>query len=566
MLRRLPIWIAVGAGLLWLVPAGGASAAVLHDFSPTALRAYVDFRFSSAVPDALIYRVLAAEGFSERDLALLRSSPASLPTSSSSVPLTAASSTPSVKYAQAISQDTLACPTTDPSCELDTEPELDIAVNPANSSNLVGVFQLGRYPNGGAVDTGWAASFNGGKTWPSKGAAPGLTVGVTSTPSTGTGVPFERASDPVVAFDRKHGTVYLESIGVSVRGCAVYCDSAITVNISKNGGKTFGQPVIINENVVPNDGTTPAIFNDKNWIASDNNPTSPFYGRTYAVWDQVRCPDNGCNAAPTEQPVMVSTSDDGGATWTPAREAVNEHPGAVHQAVGAVPVVMPNGHVVIVYADANPGAYTFTGQYKAIRSTDGGATWSAPSVIATADPYAEEGNSLRAPNIPSPAVSGNTVWVAFQDQRFAPGRNDILLTSSTDEGTTWSAPLNATPGEVGLDHFSPDIAAVGSKISLTYRTHTPTDVNADPKVDAVYRAIQSGLTVSGPTNLYGASDANLAAFTTVAGAQLRFFGDYAGIAADAKGAHPIWAQSQNFPAQQANPTNTHQRAFSAAIA
>jgi hypothetical protein len=307
------------------------------------------------------------------------------------------------------------------------------------------------------------------------------------------------------------------------------------------------------------------IFNDKPWIVTDNNPTSPFYGRTYAAWDQVRCPDNGCNAAPTEQPVLVSTSEDGGAHWTPAKEAVNEHPGATHQAVGAVPVVLPNGHVVIVYADANPGAYTFTGTYKAIRSTDGGATWSAPSVIATADPFAEEGNGLRAPNIPSPAVSGNTIWVAFQDQSFAAGRNDIVLTSSTNEGSTWSALLNATPAEPELDHFSPDIAVAGNTISLTYRTHTPSNVNADPVVDAVYRAIQNGVTVSGPTNLYGASDASLASFTTVAGAQLRFFGDYAGIAFDGKYAHPIWAQSQNFPGQQSNPTNTHQRAFSAIV-
>src|SRR6266568_3774021 len=91
------------------------------------------------------------------------------------------------------------------------------AINPASSKNLVGVFQLGRYPNGGAVDTGWAASFDGGQTWPSGGPAPGLTVGVTSTPSTGTGVPYERASDPVVAFDRRHRRVMLESVGVSVR-------------------------------------------------------------------------------------------------------------------------------------------------------------------------------------------------------------------------------------------------------------------------------------------------------------------------------------------------------------
>ena len=55
-----------------------------------------------------------------------------------------------------------------------------------------------------------------------------------SRPTAGPGAPFERASDPVVAFDRKHKNLLENTIAVSDAGCAVYCDSADVVNISSS--------------------------------------------------------------------------------------------------------------------------------------------------------------------------------------------------------------------------------------------------------------------------------------------------------------------------------------------
>ena len=100
---------------------------------------------------------------------------------------------------------------------------------------------------------------------------------------------------------------------------------------------------------------------------------------------------------------------------------------------------------------------------------------------------------------------------------------------------------------------------------MTYRTRTPGNVNAAPMVDAVYRALKGGVTTSGPFQLYTPSDATVAAYSTVANVKLKFFGDYAAIAASPKSANPIWDQAQNFPQQQENPTGTHQRSFSARI-
>ena len=558
--RKFLAGIAGLALILSIHPSAIAATVPLRDFDPLTLAAYVDFRFSSAVPPSVIRAVLAGEGFSQRDLDLIMATgpPLERPPT--------ASGGPGITNVKQISRDPLSCPGTDPNCELDTEAEPSIAVNPQSTGNIVAVFQQGRYNNGGAVDNGWATSFDDGKKWPYRGSAPGLTVGVTGTPSSGHGAPFERASDPAVSFDTKNKSVLLNSAAVSVRGCAIYCDSAVTVNVSHDNGRTFGPPVVVQEDIGdPNSATGAWNFNDKNWITTDNFPSSPYYGRSYAVWDQVQCKDPSCTGE--AQPVMLKYSDDGGKSWSSLIQATNQQPFQSHLEIGVQPVVLPNGDVVIVFADAAAGVFTFFGQFQAIRSTNGGRTWSLPVTIAPANPFAEEANGLRAPNVPMAAVdTSGTLYVAFQDQGpTATGRNDIWLTSSSDEGQHWSPPVNATLDEIGLDHFSPAIAAVGGTVHLVYRSHSPASVKADPKVDTAYRALRGGITVRGPATLGPPSDVSVGAFTTTAGQNFAFLGDYDGMVASSLSAHPVWDQAQAFSDQHDNPTHTHQRTFSARI-
>jgi len=70
-------------------------------------------------------------------------------------------------------------------------------------------FQVGRFLNGGATDIGFARSLDGGATW-MQGFLPGLTfnAGAFADPDS----PFERVSDPSVAFDAKHGKWLISSI------------------------------------------------------------------------------------------------------------------------------------------------------------------------------------------------------------------------------------------------------------------------------------------------------------------------------------------------------------------
>src|SRR5207244_8396566 len=110
----------------------------------------------------------------------------------------------------------------------DTQIEPSVAVNPANPRNAVAVYQEGRFADGGAYTNGYATTFDGGRTWKA-GELPKLTLNGRQ------GGPFERASDPVVAFGPDN-TVYVSSIVFDFNaGNGMH--SAIAISVSKDGGR-----------------------------------------------------------------------------------------------------------------------------------------------------------------------------------------------------------------------------------------------------------------------------------------------------------------------------------------
>src|SRR5262245_5476371 len=94
-------------------------------------------------------------------------------------------------------------PFTNPSSQHATEVEPDTF---AFGSTVVGTFQVGRFFNGGASDIGFVRSGDGGATWGPPGFLPGMTF------SAGAAVPYERVSDPSVAFDAAHDVWLISSI------------------------------------------------------------------------------------------------------------------------------------------------------------------------------------------------------------------------------------------------------------------------------------------------------------------------------------------------------------------
>jgi hypothetical protein len=419
------------------------------------------------------------------------------------------------RFVQQVSEQSVA---PKPGSEPDTETEPDIAIDPNNPSIVVGVMQRGRYPDGGSVDPGFTTSHDGGRTW-IEGNLPGLTVAV--------GGPYDRASDPVVAFG-PGGTVYANTIAFDAA-----CDNSVAVNRSDDGGLSWQAPVFLQV-----DGC--AAFNDKNWITVDTFPSSPHFGRVYVAWDRLSC----------GQPIVLRYSDDEGRTWSGLKNVSGE----CTSGIGAYPVVQPDGDLTIVYLDLS------TGRDVAQTSGDGGNSFGPKVTITT--PQDSSPPDMRVGSfLPSAAVDPTTgeIHVVWMDTRFrTDGLNDVLISRSTDGAQSWSAPtrVNQDPPGSQLDHLTPDVAAHGGFVHVVYRTRN----NAGGPSDLIgMRYIHSedgGASFGGEMLLGPKSDNDFAA---EAGGI--FYGDYMGVAASGRSVHPIWCLAGD----PADGREYHQTTWSATI-
>lgn len=119
-------------------------------------------------------------------------------------------------------------------------------------------------------------------------------------------------------------------------------------------------------------------------------------------------------------------------------------------------MVQPDGDVVVPYLDDSDRHFAVA----SFVSRDGGATWSAPSVIAQVHAH-PEASLIRNPDLLSAEVdAGGRVYLAFSDCRFEPrcAANDIVYATSTD-GLRWSRlhRVPTSPVGGGLDVFTPGL-------------------------------------------------------------------------------------------------------------
>jgi hypothetical protein len=146
----------------------------------------------------------------------------------------------------------------------------------------------------------------------------------------------------------------------------------------------------------------------------------------------------------------MSTSTNGGNAWSaPATNNTG--------VIGGQPVVRPDGTVIVPIDNANETAVG------AFNSTNGGASWSAITTIATIKHHTVAGN-LRESPLPSAEIDGaGTVYVTWSDCRFRRSckTNDLVISHSLNStGTSWSTvsrvPIDGTNS--GIDHFIPGLA------------------------------------------------------------------------------------------------------------
>ena len=356
----------------------------------------------------------------------------------------------------------------------EVEPWLD--VNPANVSNMVGVWQQDRWDDGGARGLLSGATFDGGLTWLT---TPIPKITQCSGGNAGNGGNYQRATDPFVSF-APNGDVYHLSLSfndIFPPLTEFDFDHALLVSKSTNGGSTWGDPKIIRRD------TNPTVFNDKQSITAD--PTSA--SRVYAIWDRLVFPSERAstsasfNTAAFRGPIWFSRTTNGGTSWEAARQIYD--PGQNDQTIGNQIVVLPDGTLVDLFNEIhNDNSKKERGNsVRVIRSTDHGVTWSGPifvdllGTIFVTDP--ETGDDVRTGDIiPDIALAPNgDLYAVWQDARVNGGQADgIALSRSTDGGLTWSphVKVNKTPEDIPIGDqqaFTPsvDVAADGT-VAVTY--------------------------------------------------------------------------------------------------
>ncbi len=296
-------------------------------------------------------------------------------------------------------------------------------------STIVTAFQVARISDGGGADIGFATSTDGGAHW-TNGFLPGITI------FQGNGT-YQAASDAAVAYDALHGVWLVSTLPIGN-------NTAVAVSRSSDG-INWSNPNFVTKSGDP----------DKNWIVCDNTATSKFYGHCYSEWDSTDAGDV----------IEMSTSTDGGVTWSPAIATKAQDFG-----IGGLPLVKPNGKVIVPFLG-------FSGSVMAFTSTNGGTTWTKAVAIADFINHVESGD-IRSAGIPSAAIDKKgKVWVAWADCRFRTNcsSNDIVY-SQSGSGTKWTAvkrvPIDAVSSTV--DHFitgmaiDPNTSGAKTHVGLVY--------------------------------------------------------------------------------------------------
>jgi hypothetical protein len=322
--------------------------------------------------------------------------------------------------------------------EPETQAEPFLAIDPARETRLLAGYQEGRFSDGGARALTYAVSEDGGRRW-----REGLVAGLT----TSTGGPYERASDPWVAFG-PDGRAYFVGLAFD----ETTPRNGILLSASADGGRTWGDPATVH--LGGNE------FDDKEAVVVDTRDDSPFRGRVYVAWDSV---DNlGL------QTLRVAWSDDGGLTFGPS-VAILTAPGAV----GAIPMVGPGGvlHVVFLHTPPPQGGFIVS-RIATVRSEDGGATWSP--LVVVAESFAVGVPFLRTGGLPAAAVD--------------PVSGQLARTASSSAITRGSPPAGRSSTPSG----SPPSSARGGTPPCGSPTHSPACSSRSRRLRGASIGIQKG--------------------------------------------------------------------------
>jgi hypothetical protein len=293
------------------------------------------------------------------------------------------------------------------------------------------------------------------------------------------------------------------------------------------------------ERIIP--GSTAG--SDKNFMATDNFPSSPYYGRCYITYT-----DFGFGS-PNYGRVVYSYSSDGGASWS--NEALlSPPPSENHFHQGVDIKVNRAGEVIAVWANAITGGQNSTEDSLGFaKSTNGGVSW----VVAKNNAVNMNGiraltffNNIKSNGFPRLDIDvtggprNGWIYAVTSEKYDAPATDasDAILHRSTDGGNTWtSVRVNQDPPGTNKRQYlsAVHVDNLGGVNVIYYDTrNTPTNDSAEIYIS---RSLDGGNTFTDikvsdhkfkPTRIVGASE--------------NYSGDYIGITSSNGKLFPYWCE------------------------
>jgi hypothetical protein len=224
-----------------------------------------------------------------------------------------------------------------------------------------------------------------------------------------------------------------------------------------------------------------ALLSDKEDIWADNAASSRFFGNVYVCNTAFR------SVGGPPEPIMLSTSSDGGSTWR-QRQLTSATSNAQSGGRQGCAVRTDSTGVVYVVWEGTAGGQSV--MYLA-RSFDGGSNFERPRPVADVvdvgvfDPVSgrivfdglagtrtDSFPSLGIANgAPTGAGATNTLVLTWPDARAGLNHEQALVRTSTNQGLSWSAPVNAAEVSDRPDNPAVAISPTGSDLYLVYNAY-----------------------------------------------------------------------------------------------
>jgi len=402
----------------------------------------------------------------------------------------------------------------------------------------------------GAPTSAFYRSTDNGKTW-AGGYLPGF--GTLSPPRTSGGDPSlsygpRRCASGAFTFSCG-AVIYYGSLADPV---SEFAGEQVTVSRSYDDARTWADPVYATNT------DNKSNFDDHPWVAVDNSPVSPHFGRVYVFW-AVFC--NTC-AGNGNVKLDMAHSDDEGRTWSAAVQvsAVASNSAQGFRETGQM-TVSSTGTVEAFWTENADSKQVPSLQVVAV-STDGGQTFSAPVTIAQVTDYPLTGTpfdvvdlfnrvpgmSARVDCYPHPAADPTSarVYVVWCD--FSSGQGTVRGAVSAD-GVHWTS-LGTVASLAGRNAFFPQAAvSPAGTLSVTFDalTQPPADDEFQTGVqtyDNYYvQSSDSGASFTAPLRVSSvSSNPDGSSYNNP---EEQFIGDYIGIVDGPRQAYLVWTDSRD---------------------